>query len=87
MNPVTSQLKRPIVGNLLAGVLGGLVVLAVGGVLIATDVIETGDTERQVVRETLARPGGDEGSGRSAAEIYRQEGRGVVFVQARGVTD
>ena len=45
MNTVTSPPKqRPAVANLFAGVLGGLVVLVVGAILIATDVIDTGDT-------------------------------------------
>ena len=37
--------KRPL-SNILAGVLGGLIVLVIGAVLIATDVIDTGDTRR-----------------------------------------
>jgi S1-C subfamily serine protease len=77
------------VANLVSGALGGLVVLVLGAVLIATDVIDTGDDT--VVRESqITRPttdsGGDEG-GRTVADIYRAEGRGVVFVQARGVSD
>src|SRR5215207_2018185 len=74
--------------NLLAGVLGGLVVLVVGAVLIATDVIDTGDTTT-VVRETpgtqpaATSPGS---GGRSPRDIYAQEGRGVVFVQSQGVS-
>jgi S1-C subfamily serine protease len=89
MTPATSPEKqRPAVSTLLAGVLGGLVVLVLGAVLIATDVIDTGD-DRTVVREsTLTPPSSDPGStdgGRTVNEIYRQEGRGVVFVEAQGV--
>src|ERR671911_690784 len=74
--------------NLLAGVLGGLIVLVIGAVLIATDVIDTGDTTT-VVREapatqpTAASTGS---AGRSVRDIYKQEGRGVVFIQSQGVT-
>jgi len=74
--------------NLLAGVLGGLIVLVVGAVLIATDVIDTGDT-KTVVREAPATQpaAASAGSaGRSVRDIYKQEGRGVVFVQSQGVT-
>ena len=73
--------------NLFSGVLGGLVVLVLGAVLIATDVIDTGDTERQVVRQApISQPASDSG-GRTVSDIYKDEGKGVVFVQARGVSD
>jgi S1-C subfamily serine protease len=90
MNPVTTPRQRPAVANVLSGVLGGLVVLVVGSILIATDVIDTGD--EKVVREpAINRPATDartgDGEGRTVQDIYRAEGRGVVFVQARGVSD
>jgi S1-C subfamily serine protease len=74
--------------NLLSGVLGGLVVLVIGAVLIATDVIDTGDTttvvrESQTTQPTAASTGS---AGRSVRDIYKQEGRGVVFIQSEGVT-
>ena len=74
--------------NLLASVLGGLVVLVIGAVLIATDVIDTGGTttvvrETQATQPTAASTGSE---GRSVRDIYKQEGRGVVFVQSEGVT-
>jgi S1-C subfamily serine protease len=74
--------------NLLSGVLGGLVVLVIGAVLIATDVIDTGGTttvvrETQATQPTAASTGSE---GRSVRDIYKQEGRGVVFVQSQGVT-
>jgi S1-C subfamily serine protease len=76
------------VANLLSGVLGGLIVLVLGAILIATDVIDTGDSrtviEQAPVAQTAADSGGD---GRTVADIYRDEGRGVVFVQARGVSE
>jgi S1-C subfamily serine protease len=79
--------KSPL-ANLLSGVLGGLIVLVVGAVLIATNVIDTGDT-KTVVRETpttqpTATSTGT--AGRSVRDIYKQEGRGVVFIQSQGVT-
>ena len=74
--------------TVLAGILGGLVVLVIGAVLIATDVIDTGDTTRQVVSEpVVSRPASnDAGDARSVADIFEEEGRGVVFVQAEGVS-
>jgi S1-C subfamily serine protease len=79
---------RSPLANLLSGVLGGLIVLVIGAVLIATDVIDTGDT-KTVVQETPAtQPAATSTgtSGRSVRDIYKQEGRGVVFIQSDGVT-
>jgi S1-C subfamily serine protease len=72
--------------NAVAGALGGLVVLVLGAVLIATDVIDTGD-DRTVVRQPpITQPASDPGSsGRTVADIYEQEGDGVVFIEAEGV--
>ncbi len=77
--------SRPL-STVLAGILGGLVVLLVGAVLISTDVIETGDTTREVVNQpVVGRPAADDsGEARSVAGIFEEEGRGVVFVQAEG---
>jgi S1-C subfamily serine protease len=78
------------IANILSGLLGGLVVLLLGAVLIATDVIDTGD-DRTVVQESpvtqTTSDGDGDGDGRSVRDIYRQEARGVVFVQAEGVSD
>jgi S1-C subfamily serine protease len=82
--------KRSFTGNLLSGVLGGLAVLVVGSVLIATGVIDTGDTTREVIQQQapVSRPAANSaGDGRTVGDIYRQEGRGVVFVEARGVSE
>ena len=79
---------RSPLSTVVAGVLGGLVVLVVGAVLIATDVIDTGDT-KTVIRETPAAQTtatSTAGSGRSVREIYKQEGRGVVFIASEGVS-
>jgi S1-C subfamily serine protease len=87
MSPATSNRRRTLVANLLAGVLGGIVVLVIGSVLIATDVIDTGDDTREVVRQPgITRPAGSE-DGRTVAEIYKEEGKGVVFVEADGVSE
>jgi S1-C subfamily serine protease len=74
--------------NLLAAVIGGLVVLVVGGVLIATDVIDTGDDSTVVRQSPIASPRLDEASanGRTVQDIYKKEGEGVVFIEAEGVT-
>ena len=87
MSPMTSDRRRPLLANLLAGVLGGLVVLVLGSILIATGVIDTGKTTREVVRQpALTQPAAGSEGGRTVAEIYKEEGRGVVFVEANGVT-
>ena len=71
----------------MAAVVGGLVVLVVGAVLIATDVIDTGDSET-VVRQSPVTPASVraiENGGRTVQDIYREEGPGVVFIEASGV--
>jgi S1-C subfamily serine protease len=91
MNPVISpEKRRPAASILLAGVLGGLIVLVLGAVLIATDVIDTGDSRTVVRRQApISQPASDPGAasgGRTVQDIYRQEGRGVAYVQATGVS-
>jgi S1-C subfamily serine protease len=78
---------RPLT-NILSGVVGGLIVLVIGAVLIATDVIDTGDTQTVVRQAPVTEPasGSDSGGGRTINEIYKQEGRGVAFIEARGVS-
>ena len=72
--------------HVLSGALGGLLVLVLGSVLVATDVIDTGDTTREVIRqEPLAQPVADAPSnddGLTVTEIYKRDGPGVVFIQA-----
>jgi S1-C subfamily serine protease len=79
--------KSPL-SSALAGVLGGLIVLVIGAVLIATDVIDTGDTTTVVRENAITQPTADStgSEGRSVREIYRDEGRGVVFISAQGVS-
>jgi S1-C subfamily serine protease len=81
----------PSAGNLISGLVGGFVVLALGAILIATGVINSGKTTREVISRpavAAATPASDSSSrgGRTISQIYRQEGRGVVFVEARGVS-
>ena len=76
--------------NLIAGVLGGLVVLVIGAILIETDVIDTGDSTTRVVRQapisqTATDPAAAQ-SGKTVQDIYREEGRGVVYIQSEGVS-
>ncbi|MBA2421412.1 MAG: trypsin-like peptidase domain-containing protein [Thermoleophilaceae bacterium] len=72
------------VGSILSGVFGGLVVGVVGAVLVATGVIETGET-REVVRQGPVTRDAAATDARTVSDIYRREGRGVVFIEARGV--
>jgi S1-C subfamily serine protease len=78
--------KRSL-SHIVSGVAGGLIVLVIGAVLISTDVIDTGDTRTVVRNSPFTQPTADStgGEGRSVPDIYKQEGRGVAFVAARGV--
>jgi S1-C subfamily serine protease len=92
MNDTTPPQKRSSIPTFLAGALGGLIVLVLGVALIATDVIDTGDETTNVVRESIpTRDVSDDGvPARTVADIYKQEGAGVVFVvaeQESGSTD
>ena len=73
------------IGHFLAGVLGGLVVLVLGAVLIATDVIDTGDDTRQVVQQAPISNPNKPGSadGLTVSRIYDRDGPGVAFIRAR----
>jgi S1-C subfamily serine protease len=76
---------------MLSGIAGGLVVLVIGGILVATGVIDTGKTT-QIVRETsVAVPSsnldgetsGSQSNTPTVEEIYKADGPGVVFIQAK----
>jgi S1-C subfamily serine protease len=90
MNSMTSPPKQRLaVSHLVAGVLGGLIVLVVGSILIATDVIDTGDSTTVVRQAPISQPATNPAStsgGRTVQDIYRNEGRGVVFIQSEGVS-
>jgi S1-C subfamily serine protease len=74
--------------NIFSGLLGGLIVLVLGAVLISTDIIDTGDSQTVVQRQSpITQPTSEDGSGgRTVRDIYAQEGRGVVFISAQGVS-
>jgi S1-C subfamily serine protease len=78
------------IANIFSGLLGGLVVLVLGAILISTDVIDTGDSSTVVRESPITQPtsgdGDAGGDGRTVRDIYRQEARGVVFVEADGVS-
>ena len=68
---------------LLSGLVGGLLAVVLGAVLIATDVIDTGDTTREVVRQApLTRPAANTDEGLTVSDIYDRDGPGVVFIQS-----
>jgi S1-C subfamily serine protease len=83
----TSPRSTSATGYLLAGVLGGLMVAVVGAILLATGVIDTGKTTKIVRQESITRPASSasKSGGRTVSDIYKTEGRGVVFIQAKGV--
>jgi S1-C subfamily serine protease len=84
MNDTTPPQKRSSIPTFLAGALGGLLVLVLGAALIATDVIDTGDDTTTVQRSSVpTRAVADVGEGRTVADIYKQEGAGVVFVVSK----
>src|ERR671915_245974 len=90
MSPVMSPEKpRTAASTIVAGALGGLIVLVLGAVLIATDVIDTGDTTNVSEPQTISQPASDPGAtgGRTVQDIYRDEGPGVAFIQAEGVSE
>ena len=80
--------RRPSsASHLVAGALGGLIAVVLGAVLIATDVIDTGDDTTVVRQGETARPAADGGggsSGETVNEIYRRTDSGVAFIQATG---
>jgi S1-C subfamily serine protease len=80
---MSPEKPRTAASTLVAGALGGLIVLVLGAVLIATDVIDTGDST------TVSQPASDPGAtgGRTVQDIYRDEGPGVAFIQAEGVSE
>src|SRR6185312_10887224 len=90
MNTVSSPPKQRVaVSHLFAGVIGGLLVLVVGSILIATNVIDTGDTNTTVVRQpAISQPASNTAAssgGRTVQDIYKTEGQGVVYIQSEGV--
>ena len=63
--------------------------LVAGAVLIATDVIDTGDSTTVVRQPAISQPASDPSmadGGRTVQDIYREEGGSVVFIQSEGVS-
>jgi len=85
MSANPSGSRRPL-STFLSGLMGGLVVLVLGAVLISTGVIDTGDTTREVINQpVVGRPAANSsGEARTVRDIYAEEGRGVVYVEAEG---
>jgi S1-C subfamily serine protease len=82
----TVMTKTSPASHLLSGLLGGLLAVVAGAILIATDVIDTGDDRTVVRQESVTRPAANpsDGGGLTVSEIYERAGPGVVFIQARG---
>jgi S1-C subfamily serine protease len=85
------QPRQSSASHLVSGALGGLVAVVIGAILIATDVIDTGD--ETTVRsgggdQPALTPGGTGDDGRASPgtvnQIYRRTDAGVAFVQATG---
>jgi S1-C subfamily serine protease len=73
--------------NLISGAVGGLVAVVVGAILIATNVIDTGD-ETVVKQSPIVQPaasGNSDEGGSTVSQIYDHVGPGVAFIQARVV--
>jgi S1-C subfamily serine protease len=76
--------RDPRISSLVSAIAGGLIVLGVGAALLATDVIDTGQTTREVVRqEPITRPASNEDGGLTVRDIYKRDAPGVVFITAR----
>jgi S1-C subfamily serine protease len=85
---MTTPPRRPGLAHFLSGLVGGLVVLVAGTVLLATGVIDTGKDKTVVRESTITRSAANsKSSGKTVPEIYKQEGPGVVFIEARGVSN
>src|SRR4051812_48581790 len=89
--PPSGPNRPTAASNLISGAIGGLVVLAIGGTLIGTGLISSGNTaRREIIREVPARSApiatAAGGRSRSVADISRNTAGGVVFISARVVT-
>jgi len=86
---MSPEKPRTAASTFVAGALGGLIVLVLGAVLIATDVIDTGDSTTVREQTAISQPASDPsaGGGRTVQDIYRDEGPGVAFIQSEGVSE
>jgi S1-C subfamily serine protease len=74
--------------NFLSGLLGGVVVLVLGTVLIATGLIDTGNTKTVIRQTPVAVPStgasdSSKAAGLTIEQIYKRDSAGVAFVQAK----
>src|SRR6266511_4324637 len=75
--------RDPRISSLVSAIAGGLVVLVIGALLLATDVIDTGKTTREVIRqEPITRNASNEDGGLTVRDIYKRDAPGVVFITA-----
>jgi len=88
--------KTSRTSHLLSGLLGGIAAVLMGALLIAFDVIDTGDekSSSQEGQAPLVQPveegepaSSDDGEGLSVNQIYDRDGPGVAFIQAKGVSE
>ena len=86
---MSPEKPRTAASTFVAGALGGLIVLVLGAVLIATDVIDTGDSTTVREQTAISQPASDPsaGGGRTVQDIYRDEGPGVAYIQSEGVSE
>jgi S1-C subfamily serine protease len=88
MSPVTSARRHLASAQLLSGAVGGGLVLLLGVILLATGAIGKKETKTVVREPIVSSPAaGGSGKGQTVTQIYKRMGPGVVYVQARGVTD
>ena len=68
---MSPEKPRTAASTFVAGALGGLIVLVLGAVLIATDVIDTGDSTTVREQTAISQPASDPsaGGGRTVQDI------------------
>jgi S1-C subfamily serine protease len=75
-----------VMRNLLSGIVGGVAAVAIGAILIAIGVIDTGEkttvVERQAPLASESKPASERAGGLTVSDIYRKAGPGVAFIQA-----
>jgi S1-C subfamily serine protease len=79
--------QRSPASHLIAGALGGLIAVVIGAILIAADVIDTGDDKAAAPARPqvqTAAPQADDGgsTGKTVNQIYRETDAGVAFISA-----
>src|SRR5918912_961469 len=74
MAPLQAPERSTRVTAILSGVAGGLVVLVIGAVLIATDVIDTGDTKTVVRENSIVGLGGQQSTATGSGFVVDHDG-------------